>query len=111
MPDKATETTVVPAPKEWTDPGPLGMDEVANMCGYFNGETDLHNGYGCDHPDQEEVEDGQGKCLHCTCPFAYELDPDHPEDAAYMKAHGMSGEETGWMRLYGPILKREVEEP
>ena len=30
------------------------IDELADVCGYFATQTDANNGYGCNHPDQEE---------------------------------------------------------
>ena len=31
-----------------------GLNTFANVCGYFNGQTPVNNGYGCNHPHQEE---------------------------------------------------------
>ena len=68
------------------------IDELANVCGYFATQTDANNGYGCNHPDQEEFEmlyqDNkgythredkepkvkQGKCYSWSCPLATECD-------------------------------------
>lgn len=49
----------------------ITIDDLTDVCGYFNPESETNNGYGCDHPEQEETEDGQGKCLRCSCPVAY----------------------------------------
>lgn len=46
---------------------------VAN-CEYFTGETDVNNGYGCNHPKQEEQCGGQGRCYCFSCPFGYPAD-------------------------------------
>lgn len=69
----------------------MHIDDFATECGYFNGATDANNGYGCNHPEQEEyemlyLEDGythrgydyddskpktkQGKCYAFSCPLA-----------------------------------------
>lgn len=68
----------------------LSLDELTEKCGFFTSETDANNGYGCNHPDQEETEmlykDGsgythrscspekstfkQGKCYASSCPIA-----------------------------------------
>lgn len=68
------------------------IDELANVCGYFATQTDANNGYGCNHPDQEEFEmlyqDNkgythredkepkvkQGMCYAWSCPLATECD-------------------------------------
>jgi len=52
------------------------IDELTDICGYFNPDVEINNGYGCDHPEQEETEDGQGYCLRCSCPLAYEATHD-----------------------------------
>lgn len=68
------------------------IDDLMSVCGYATSETDANNGYGCNHPAQEEVEylwkdeDGythrgyendktrpktkQGKCYSFSCPLA-----------------------------------------
>ena len=47
------------------------FDEFANNCEYFNGETDVNNGYGCDHSKQDNKEDDENSkeqgCCHCYC--------------------------------------------
>lgn len=32
------------------------IDELADVCGYFTTQTDANNHYGCNHPDQDELE-------------------------------------------------------
>lgn len=84
----------------------MDIDSLAVECPYFTGLTDANNGYGCNHPEQEEFEelykeDGytyrgfedneskpktrQGKCYSFSCPIAFkcttieelkEYDPD-----------------------------------
>lgn len=57
----------------------IHIDELVCKCGHFNSETNVNNGYGCNHPEQEEKEkdwDGniQGKCYSFSCPLASEAD-------------------------------------
>jgi hypothetical protein len=40
----------------WRKDLKYGINDFANMCGFFNGETYVNNGYGCNHPKQEETE-------------------------------------------------------
>jgi hypothetical protein len=32
------------------------IDDLMNHCGYGNSQTDANSGYGCNHPEQEEIE-------------------------------------------------------
>jgi hypothetical protein len=50
------------------------FDSFVADCQYFNGDVEVNNGYGCNHPDQEEKEDGQGKCYCFSCPLGYPAD-------------------------------------
>jgi hypothetical protein len=58
----------------------ITINDLARKCGYFNGETVVNNGYGCDNPSQEETDfddeanKDQGKCYSWGCPLAYEAD-------------------------------------
>lgn len=91
----------------------MDIDSLAVKCPYFTGLTDANNGYGCNHPEQEEFEelykeDGytyrgfeddaskpktrQGKCYSFSCPIAFkcttikelkEYDPDTADDIIY----------------------------
>ena len=57
------------------------FDTFAFQCPHFNAEADDWNGYGCDHPKQEEVnESGQGGCLCFSCPLGYEADQEDLEN-------------------------------
>lgn len=88
----------------------MDIDSLATECPYFTGLTDANNGYGCNHPEQEEFEelykeDGytyrgfeddeskpktrQGKCYSFSCPIAFkcttieelkEYDPDTADE-------------------------------
>ena len=70
----------------------MDINSLACVCGYFTGDTDANNGYGCNHPEQEQYEelyddDGytcrgfedddskpkvrQGKCFASSCPIAF----------------------------------------
>ena len=56
------------------------FDEFSLCCPYYNPTTDVNNGYGCDHPKQEESdydeETGkeQGKCYCWSCPLGIEAE-------------------------------------
>jgi hypothetical protein len=74
----------------------INIDELTQICGYFTGATDANNGYGCNHPEQEEFEmlwmdnEGythrgyddddsrpktkQGKCYAFSCPLCGKCD-------------------------------------
>lgn len=50
-----------------------------DSCPYFTGETNVNNGYGCNHAEQEETdveENGheQRKCYCWSCPLGYPAD-------------------------------------
>lgn len=63
------------------------FDEFSYNCQFFNGE--VANGYGCEHPEQRETTEGDGKevgCCFChTCPLGIEAeqedltDKEHPD--------------------------------
>lgn len=50
------------------------FDDFVSACQYFNGNTDVNNGYGCNHPEQQETEKGIGKCFCFSCPLGYPAD-------------------------------------
>lgn len=61
------------------------FDDFAFRCQFFNGETEVNNGYGCDHPKQEntnEDEDGneQGCCFCHSCPLGVEAEQEDIEN-------------------------------
>ncbi len=33
---------------------PIQINDFADICGHFNNDVDINNGYGCDHPRQSE---------------------------------------------------------
>ena len=47
------------------------FDNFVRHCEYFNGETDVNNGYGCNHPNQEEKCANEGCCYCFSCPIGY----------------------------------------
>ena len=70
----------------------IDLDELTKYCGHFVGDTNINNGYGCNHPDNEDQEkvsinentplrykyefDENGKhrlglCYCSVCPFGY----------------------------------------
>ena len=67
---------------------PIHLDDLVRVCGHFESETGVNNGYGCTHPEQEEQQPGEGgkphgSCFAHSCPVACAL---HPEDEAEDKA-------------------------
>jgi len=58
----------------------IHIDELTDICGFFNSETRVNNCYGCNHPDQEssDIDEDtglrQGKCYSFSCPVATEAD-------------------------------------
>lgn len=66
----------------------LPINCLANICGYFynaylkKGVT-ANNGYNCNHPEQEEVQDGCGCCNAWSCPLGYEADKTDCEKFGY----------------------------
>lgn len=58
------------------------FDEFAYCCQYFNSER--ANGYGCDHPEQRETTEENGKevgCCFChTCPLGIEAEQEDLTD-------------------------------
>jgi protein gp37 len=73
--------------------GPINIDSLASECGYFDASSSVNNGYGCTHPEQEERENGCGKCFDFSCPIASRLEPSEPLDQPIYKAFGFYGDE------------------
>lgn len=79
------------------------LDNVVEACGYFTSDTTVNSGYGCRHPDQEDVEEeyqepGEpvrdpptcGRCFAFTCPLGAELNPsEDEEDTAEFRKRGL----------------------
>lgn len=80
------------------------LDNLVERCGFFTTNTSVNNGYGCLHPEQEDIEpeeldpeemDGVerktcGRCYDVTCPIANSMNPRDPDDAEEFRACGMN---------------------
>lgn len=101
----------------------IEIDELTKHCGHFVGDTNVNNGYGCNHPDNEDQEkvtindnpepfghkyeadeDGKhklGLCYCSVCPLGHipsladlkELDKDLYDEYKDGKPDGVSDEE------------------
>ncbi len=83
------------------------IDHVTEACGYFTSDTTVNNGYGCRHPEQEDIADEYaepgkpppsppkcGRCFPFTCPLGSELNPsEEPEDAEEFRNLDMDPED------------------
>lgn len=76
--------------------GPIHIDSLASECGFFE-KSEVNGGYGCNHPEQEEKENGCGKCYDFSCPIAARLEPSEPLDKPIYKAFGMAGDEYDYL--------------
>lgn len=56
MSNKNTERLFCQAPVIASTAIVVDLDSLANVCGYFNGDTTVNNHYGCNHPDCVETE-------------------------------------------------------
>lgn len=58
----------------------MPINDFANICGYFynaaynNDIPTPNNGYNCNHPDCDSIEDDYGCCYAASCPFGWEAD-------------------------------------
>lgn len=55
------------------------FDSFAYACPFFTTQPWVNNGYGCNHPDQEEIREdadgNEGGCCYCwSCPLGIEAD-------------------------------------
>lgn len=108
------------------------LDRLITRCGYFTSRTTVNNGYGCRHPEQEDVEDEYvapgapapkeakcGRCLACTCPIAAQFCPrDNPEDkaeCAELDLNPVDFDDDHWMLVavdeHGELVGRRVSFP
>lgn len=92
----------------------VNINDLMNVCGYGTSNTQVNNGYGCNHPEQEDTEDvfmdgdgnteyceseevnaKQGKCFASGCPLGHLCTPDDArEDSQYKDdLKGMTYEE------------------
>jgi len=83
--------------------GPIHIDDLASRCGFFDGTSPENNGYGCNHHNQKEIENGHGKCFDFSCPIASRLEPSEPLDQPIYNAFRLSGDE------YNFLMKEEIE--
>ena len=65
--------------------GVVDFGLFAHTCKYFDPASIVNNGYGCNHPDQEETEEIEpgnelGKCYCRSCPIGCEAEPDDVDD-------------------------------
>ena len=59
----------------------IHINDLCRRCGYFEPNTLVNSGYGCNHPDQQEIENSdrsnfkdQGKCYAHSCPLGDRMD-------------------------------------
>ena len=81
---------------------PITLDDFTRVCGHFVSDTNVNNGYGCDHPENESKSDrdasmdgepGVFKCYQFTCPIASAIYRDDPRDVRMMRGYGFKDEE------------------
>jgi len=95
------------------------LDALVRYCGYFTGDVETNNGYGCNHPEQEDTEENsegimEGRCFPFSCPIASEVRPsDEPLDRAYfpdVKEEDFAGMDyDGNMVVWGMFKSRKEE--
>ena len=79
---------------------PIAMDRLVEICGHFNSRSPVNNGYGCNHPEQEDQEADEdekehGRCFSFTCPIAMEMHASEPLDKYLFDILGEKPEDTG----------------
>lgn len=85
----------------------MHIDTLVKKCGYFNGASPVNNGYGCEHPKQEDQEEFEGKeygrCIRSSCTIAFPLSPnEHPEDRTFFDdAEWNKMTDGDWMFVHG----------
>lgn len=66
------------------------FDEFSAQCQFFNPDTDVNGGYGCDHREQRETVGVNGKeqgCCYChTCPLGIEAEQVDLTDPGHLDA-------------------------
>lgn len=50
------------------------FDAFASQCPYFDSESEVNNGYGCNHEKQTEKQHGKGCCYCFSCPLGVSAD-------------------------------------
>lgn len=68
-----------PIPPEGFPTG-RNLEEVKEGCNYFDSNSDVNNGYGCTHPEQEEKQKGKGCCFCFSCPLGTPADEESFEE-------------------------------
>lgn len=56
------------------------FDTFVGGCNYFDSNSDVNNGYGCTHPEQEEKQEGKGCCFCFSCPLGTPADEESFEE-------------------------------
>lgn len=56
------------------------FDMFVGGCNYFDSNSDVNNGYGCTHPEQEEKQKGKGCCFCFSCPLGTPADEESFEE-------------------------------
>lgn len=57
------------------------FDTFAGQCKYFDCSSDVNNGYGSNHPAQEEKQNGKGCCFCFSCPLGVPADEESFDEA------------------------------
>jgi len=86
------------------------FEEFAYVCPYSTAETEVNNGYGCNHPEQDETEEGQGKCYCWSCPLGSEAEAEDADDEN-VDLDGISKEELAGAEGNSEYLLINVENP
>lgn len=75
------------------------FESFAPRCHYFHW-WECANPCGCDHPEQDENDDGRGLCYSFSCPIGTELlADDYPEDREILVRAGVANPEEPWLLL------------
>jgi hypothetical protein len=96
-------------PLAYTLGEPLDFDDFPRVCGHFVWAADRGDGeqpYRCSHPEN----DSRGLCFSFSCPLAWSMYPDEPEDRPYFAALGIEegDEEEGFVVPYRLPLDLEL---
>jgi hypothetical protein len=63
----------------------MDFESFSYCCPYFTSDTEVNNGYGCTHPEQDETDPDEngaehGKCYSFSCPLGIEPDEEDFEN-------------------------------
>jgi len=84
------DTLVMPIDVGWELLEVVHIDALVRVCGMFDPDSDLNNGYGCRSTHNTE---SPGRCYTFSCPIATEIDNEDPEwndslsEATWMRVH------------------------